>query len=293
MNHLQLQKQINLAKYSTWRIGGPAEWLAQPTSIKEIQNLLYWSKNNNIACKVFGAGSNLLINDKGIEGLCICMRKLKGNQIDASTGIIEASSGDSLPMLSQLAAQSGLHGLEWAIGIPGTIGGAIAMNAGAQSHCIAEKVVSVKVISLKNGKKFELKQKDLNFSYRYSLLQEESLIVLSAKIRLKAGYDIGEIKGVTNKNLHHRTNTQPYDLPSCGSVFRNPEPLKAGKIIEDLGLKGFRLGGAEISKKHANFIINYRNASAEDINQLILLVQRKVKAELGISLQTEVKRLGF
>ena len=137
MDSIQLEKNISLSNFTTWRIGGPAEWIAQPKNIKEIKYLINWINMKKIPCNIIGAGSNLLINDKGIKGLSLCMRQFKGIQIDKSTGIIEVLSGEMLPTLARKAAANGLLGLEWAVGIPGTIGGAVVMNAGAQGHCIS------------------------------------------------------------------------------------------------------------------------------------------------------------
>ena len=187
MNSLQLKKNISLSNFTTWKIGGPAEWIAQPKNPKEIKYLIHWINKKNISCNIIGAGSNLLINDKGIKGLSICMRQLKGIQIDKSTGIIEVLSGEMLPTLARKAAANGLHGLEWAVGIPGTIGGAIVMNAGAQGSCIADHLESITTISL-NGKYKMITAADLKFGYRYSLLQQETLIVVSARLKLEPGH---------------------------------------------------------------------------------------------------------
>ncbi len=289
----KLEKNISLAHFTTWRVGGPAEFLVEPEGIEEIEDIIEWANLNELKFYIIGAGSNLLINDKGLKGLCICMRKLNGNKIDSSSGIVEVLAGESLPTLSRKVAKEGLHGLEWAIGIPGTIGGACVMNAGAQGHCIADSLISIKTISTDQRKIFEIQAKDLDYSYRYSLLQNEPLIVLSAKIQLKPNNDPNKIIRLTNENLSHRIKNQPYNLPSCGSVFRNPEPLKAGQLIEELGLKGYRIGGAEVSRIHANFIVNSNNASADDIFALIKLIQQKVNKKHGFILHTEVKQLGF
>ena len=291
MNSIKLEKNISLSNFTTWRIGGPAEWIAQPKDIEDIKYLISWINKKKIPCNIIGAGSNLLINDKGIQGLCICMRNLKGIQIDKNSGIIEVLSGEMLPTLARKAAASGLHGLEWAVGIPGTIGGAVVMNAGAQEHCISNYLESITTLSLTGEYKI-IKAKDLNFGYRYSLLQNEKLIVLSARLRLVSGH-AEKIRQVTNDNLNHRLKTQPYQAKTCGSVFRNPEPLKAAKLIEELGLKGFRFGGAEISKIHSNFIINANNASSCDVRELIKYIQKKVFNSYGILLETEVKQCGF
>jgi len=291
MDSIQLEKNISLSNFTTWRTGGPAEWIAQPKNIEEIKYLINWINKKKIQCNLIGAGSNLLINDKGIKGLSLCMRNFKGIQIDKSSGIVEVLSGEMLPTLARKAATNGLHGLEWAVGIPGTIGGAVVMNAGAQAHCIANYLESITTLSLTGEYKI-IKGKDLNFGYRYSLLQNEKLIVVSARLKLIPGH-AEKIRQVTNENLNHRLRTQPYTAQTCGSVFRNPEPLKAAKLIEDLGLKGFRFGGAEISKIHSNFIINANKASSCDIKELIKYIQKKVFNSYGILLETEVKQCGF
>jgi len=291
MHSIHLEKNISLSNFTTWRIGGPAEWIAQPKNIEEIKYLIKWINMKKIPCNIIGAGSNLLINDRGIKGLSLCMRNFKGLQIDKNSGIIEALSGEMLPTLARKAAGSGLHGLEWAVGIPGTIGGAVVMNAGAQSHCISDYLESITTLSLKGEYKM-IKCKDLNFGYRDSLLQNEKLIVVSARLKLVSG-QAEKIRNVTNENLNNRLKTQPYKSQTCGSVFRNPEPLKAAKLIEELGLKGFRFGGAEISKKHSNFIINANNASSSEVRELIKYIQKKVFNSYGILLETEVKQCGF
>ncbi len=292
MNSIQLEKNISLANFTTWRIGGPAEWIATPKNHKEIQFLITWLNKKKIPCNIIGAGSNLLINDKGIKGLSLCMRELKGIQIDKNTGIIEVLSGEMLPTLARKAASNGLHGLEWAVGIPGTIGGAVVMNAGAQGHCISDYLESITTVSL-NGEYKIIKATDLNFGYRYSLLQDEKLIVVSARLKLESGHSESKIRQITKNNFKHRLKTQPYKYQSCGSVFRNPEPLKAAKLIEAVGLKGFRFGGAEISKIHSNFIINANKASSYDVRELIKHIQKQVFDSYGILLETEVKQCGF
>ncbi|WP_320663550.1 UDP-N-acetylmuramate dehydrogenase [Prochlorococcus sp. MIT 1223] len=290
---LKIHNQINLSSFTSLKIGGPAEWLSEPRNINELHKLISWAKNKKIPSRVIGAGSNLLISDRGLDGLTICTRKMHGGDINHKTGKVMALSGESLPSLARRAANAGLHGLEWAIGIPGTVGGAVVMNAGAQGSCIAEKIISAEVMPLIGGTLQKLAKKDLLFSYRNSRLQKEELIVLSALFQLEPGHNPKEINKKTDEILNHRKNTQPYHLPSCGSVFRNPEPHKAGFLIEQLGLKGTKSGGAEISKLHANFIVNTLNASAEDIQKLISMIQIKVKEKHGFLLHPEVKQLGF
>ena len=289
----QVRAQTPLADYTTWRVGGPAEWLVEPSHTDEIDGLLDWARQRDLVCRVIGAGSNLLIHDDGLPGLTLCLRKLQGATIDANSGVVDALAGEPLPSLARRVARSGLHGLEWSVGIPGTVGGAAVMNAGAQGGCIADRLESVRVMPIHGGQSFELPADQLDYGYRHSRLQKDNLVVLSARFRLEPGHDPKELNRVTSGNLSHRTTTQPYQQPSCGSVFRNPEPEKAGRLIEAMGLKGTRIGGAEVSPVHANFIVNTGDALAKDIQQLIELVQNRIEAEHGIRLHPEVKRLGF
>ena len=290
---LKPRQNIPLAEFTTWRVGGPATWMIEPESVDEVLAALQWAKANGQPCQVIGAGSNLLIHDNGLPGLTLSLRRLQGAELDSNSGVIEALAGEPIPTLARRAARAGLKGLAWAVGIPGTVGGAAVMNAGAQGGCTADWLEAVRVVPIQGGESFELKRDQLEFDYRHSRLQQENLLVLSARFRLEPGHNPQELRRETNSNLSHRTSTQPYTLPSCGSVFRNPEPLKAGRLIQELGLKGERVGGAEISSVHANFIVNTGNATAVDINQLIELVQDRVEQRHAVRLHPEVKRLGF
>ena len=290
---LGLRRSVGLADYTTWRVGGAAQWFAEPESALQLQALLAWAQAEGLPALVIGAGSNLLVSDAGLEGLTLCNRRLQGAVLDAGTGLIEAQAGEPIPSLARRAARAGLAGLEWSVGIPGTVGGAAVMNAGAQGGCTAEVLESVTVIELhRPNHPFELRAGELDFAYRHSRLQEEPLVVLSARFRLNAGHDPAEVSRRTSTNLHSRTSTQPYQQPSCGSVFRNPEPNKAGQLIEALGLKGLRIGGAQVSPIHATFFVNTGAATATEIDQLIGAVQQRIQAAHAITLHTEVKRLG-
>lgn len=289
-----LRQRIALRSYTTWKVGGEAEWFAEPGSDAELVALAAWAWQEGLALRCIGAGSNLLIADGGLAGLTLCNRRLQGSDIDAMSGWVEAAAGEPIPSLARKAARAGLSGLEWAVGIPGTVGGAAVMNAGAQGGCTAEWLHSVRVIDpSRPDHPFDLAAADLAFAYRHSRLQQEPLIVLAARFQLQPGHDPDRVSQRTSANLHSRTSTQPYQHPSCGSVFRNPEPLKAGRLIEELGLKGLRIGSAEVSTVHANFIVNTGEASARDIDALIREVQRRVQEHHGIELHPEVKRLGF
>lgn len=288
-----LRRAVSLEAYTTWKVGGPAEWFAEPTSQDGLQALLAWAGREGLAQRSIGAGSNLLISDAGLDGLTLCLRRLQGSQLDPSSGLVEAQAGEPIPTLARRVARAGLGGLEWSVGIPGTVGGAVVMNAGAQGGCIAERLHSVTVIDpARPDSPFDLSANALAFSYRHSRLQQEPLIVLSARFQLDGGRDPSLLLERTTANLQSRTSSQPYHLPSCGSVFRNPEPEKAGRLIEALGLKGLRIGGAEVSTLHANFIVNTGAARAAEIQALIEHLQAEVQQRTGIALLPEVKRLG-
>jgi UDP-N-acetylmuramate dehydrogenase len=289
-----LRHDLLLRDFTTWKVGGRAEWFAEPAEPAELLELAGWGRGQRMPLQCIGAGSNLLIADRGIPGLCLCLRRLQGSTIDANEGWLEAQAGEPLPSLARKAARAGLSGLEWAVGIPGTVGGAAVMNAGAQGGCTAEWLQAVQVLDPERpAAPFWLEASALDFAYRHSRLQDGALIVLATRFRLEPGHDPAAVTARTSANLQHRTSTQPYQQPSCGSVFRNPEPLKAGRLIEGLGLKGWRIGDAEVSAVHANFIVNRGHATAADIDALIRDVQRRVLAAHGVELQPEVKRLGF
>ena len=290
-----LHEQVPLAGYTTWRVGGPAQWLAEPNDPDQIPTLLSWAADACLPVRVIGAGSNLLIADEGLPGLTLCLRRLQGADLNAKTGRVRALGGEAIPTLARHAAKQGLQGLEWAVGIPGTVGGAAVMNAGAQGGCIAEHLLSVDVIDL-NAEDMAIRRIErdaLDYAYRHSALQQQTALVIAAELQLEPGHNPTELQRRTSGNLSHRTSTQPYKQPSCGSVFRNPEPQKAGQLIEGLGLKGRSIGGAQVSEVHANFIVNTGGARADDIRLLIELVQHEVNNAHGIELHPEVKRLGF
>lgn len=289
-----LRQATDLRPFTTWKVGGPAEWFAEPSSDAELAALAAWAWGQGLALRCIGAGSNLLIADAGLAGLTLCNRRLQGSSLNGSSGWVEAAAGEPLPTLARKAARVGLSGLEWAVGIPGTVGGAVVMNAGAQGGCTAEWLHSVRILDpARPDRVVELEATELDLAYRHSRLQQEPWIVLSARFRLQPGHDPAVVSQRTSANLHSRTSTQPYQQPSCGSVFRNPEPDKAGRLIEGLGLKGLRIGDAEVSRIHANFIVNAGEARAADIDALIAEVQSRVLERHGIALHPEVKRLGF
>ena len=293
MNKKNLSKNIDLSNYTTIKVGGVAEYFAEPKNICEFSNLIKWSNLNNHRCQIIGAGSNLLINNIFIKGLVICTKKMKSLIIDPFAGIVNAEAGVMLPTLSNSLAKNRLQGGEWAVGIPGTIGGAIFMNAGTGDLSLAKNLISVKVINNKTLKKLEIQKKDINFDYRSSSFQSNDMTIISAKLHFEPNGNLEKLIQTTKNNLKLKTETQPYHLPSFGSVFKNPENNYAAKLIDDMGLKGFKIGGAEISTMHSNFIINTSSASSKDIYELITVIQQKVLQKKGIFLQPEVRMIGF
>jgi len=218
---------------------------------------------------------------------------MKSLKIEPSSGIVEVEAGVMLPTLSNALAKNGLQGGEWAVGIPGTLGGAIYMNAGTGDISLAKNLISVKVINNKTNEELQIEKKDINFEYRFSSFQSNDLTILSARLHFEPNGNLKQLIQTTKNNLKLKTERQPYHLPSFGSVFKNPENNFAAKLIDDMGLKGFKMGGAEISTMHSNFIINNSSASSKDIFELITVIQQKVLQKKGIYLQPEVRMIGF
>ena len=293
MKNINFKERIKLSDYTTIKVGGLAEYFSKPNNADELINLIKWSHLNNQECRIIGAGSNVLINNILLEGLTICTKKMRSIKIESLTGIVEAEAGVMLPTMSYMLAKNGLHGGEWTVGIPGTVGGSIYMNAGSKKLSLANNLLSVRVIDTKTLEISEIQKKDMNFEYRFSPFQESNLLIISAKLQFKPKGNIEQLLETTKKNLKKKTETQPYSLPSFGSVFKNPTNTYAGKIIEELGLKGFKIGGAEISTMHGNFIVNNSSANSQDILNLITVIQQKVLQKKGILLQPEVRMIGF
>jgi len=286
-------ESFDLSSYTSIKVGGVAEYFAEPKSIAELSYLMKWANLNKQRCQIIGAGSNLLINNIFIKGLVVCTKKLKSLKIEPYSGIVEAEAGVMLPTLSNSLAKNRLQGGEWAVGIPGTLGGAIYMNAGTGSLSLAKNLISVKVINNKTNEQLEIEKKDIDFEYRFSSFQSNYLTILSAKLHFEPNGNIEQLIRTTKNNLKLKTETQPYHLPSFGSVFKNPENNYAAELIDDMGLKGFKMGGAEVSSMHSNFIINNSSASSKDIYKLITVIQQKILQNKGIYLQPEVRMIGF
>lgn len=286
-----LRAQASLASLTSFRVGGPAEWYVAPRRLEDLQAGFEWAKSQGLPLTLLGAGSNMLVSDRGLPGLVICTRHLRHAEFDPDTGRVTAGAGESIARLAWQAAERGLRGLEWAVGIPGTVGGAVVMNAGAHKSCTADILVSMQTLS-PDGRIEELTPQDLSFGYRTSILQGGDRLVVRATFQLQPGNNPKQVLSDTSDHLEQRRLSQPYHLPSCGSVFRNPEPHAAGWLIEQLGLKGYQIGGAKVAERHANFILNCGGAKASDIFQLIHHVQQQVERHWSLYLVPEVKILG-
>jgi UDP-N-acetylmuramate dehydrogenase len=286
-----IRSRVPLASLTSFRVGGPAEWYVAPRQIEDLQASLEWANRQGLPITLIGAGSNLLVSDRGLPGLVICTRHLRHTHFDAATGQVTASAGEPIARLAWQAAERGWQGLEWAVGIPGTVGGAVVMNAGAHKHCIADILVNTQVLS-PAGKVEYLTLENLNYSYRTSILQSDPRLVTQATFQLQPGAEIAKVMAATTQDLEQRRTTQPYHLPSCGSVFRNPKGYHAAWLIEQTGLKGYRIGAAQVAQRHANFILNCGGATATDIFQMIRYVQQQVEQRWGLRLEPEVRILG-
>ncbi len=276
--------KASLKQYTTYRVGGIAKAIVSPKDVNALVALLRLLKSKKIMYKIIGNGSNLLFSDKPYDGILIKLDRLDEVKIEGTKVTVEA--GYSLAKLAYLTAKKGLTGLEFACGIPGTIGGALFMNAGAYKSDMGYVVKSVKVLT-PDYRIINMVNRECGFHYRTSFFQKHpKYVILGAVLKLAKG-DKDAIAKVNKDRKKRRMESQPLEYPSAGSVFRNPEGMYAGKMIEDLGLKGLSKGGAQISKKHANFIINTGNAKAKDIKDLIDFVKETVKENYDIELHEE------
>ena len=280
----KVEKNVSLKKYTTYRAGGTAKVIVSPKSIDKLLELLKLLKDNNVEYKILGNGSNLIFNDSVYEPVLIKLNDI--NHCDINNNVITVGAGYSLISLAMKVSRLGLTGMEFATGIPGTVGGAVYMNAGAYKSDMGYIVTEDKAIN-ENLEIVTLYNKDLKFKYRSSFFQiHKNYVCIEATIKLKYGSK-KLIKEVIEDRRQKRISTQPLEYPSAGSVFRNPENDYAWRLINVCGLKGYRIGGAMVSEKHANFIINVGNAKGEDIRNLILYVKDTVKKETGVDLKVE------
>lgn len=276
-----------LSSYTSFKIGGPAAVMAEPCNEEQLSSLLKYIKENDIRKLVLGKGSNLLVSDEGFDGCVIrlCGDFEKIELVDEST--IKAGAGVKLIALCNFALENSLTGLEFAYGIPGTVGGAIYMNAGAYGGEISDVINSASHVTY-DGEFANLMAEDLDLSYRHSVYADDSAVITGGVFALKKA-DKEEIKAKMLDLMGRRKDKQPLEFPSAGSTFKRPEGYFAGALIEQSNLKGYSVGGAQVSEKHAGFVINKGGASCRDVLDLIAHCQQTVKENFGVNLETEVK----
>ncbi len=279
-----------MSKHTTIRVGGPADILVSPENEQEVIAVLKYAKENNIAVTVIGNGSKIVVTDKGIRGIVLKLGiNYTGFGIDGE--YIVSKSGTFVPRLALAARDEGLSGLEFASGIPGVVGGSIRMNAGAYGSEMSNIVIETTYID----ENLEIKKLDNvghDFSYRYSVFRDNpKWVILSAKFKLVKG-DKEKISDTMKENQDSRREKQPIEFPSAGSTFKRPVGFYVGKMIQELGLCGYTIGGAQVSTKHAGFIINKGDASAADVTQLIEYLKTKVLEKFGVNLESEIEIVG-
>ena len=286
----KILKNEPMSKYTTYKIGGNADYIVFPSSIEKLQILLCFIKEKNIPYKVIGHGSNLIFSDENYKGIIIKLDELDNLEINGT--LIKVGSGYPTAKLSLRLSKMGLTGFEFASALPGSIGGAVYMNAGCYNSDMGYVVREVKVLTPGNTI-ITLYNKDLDYHYRSSFFQSNpGFICLEATIVLKHG-DKAEIMKIIEDRKERRISSQPLNFPSAGSVFRNPPDLSAWKLIEDCGLKGKRIGGAMVSEMHANFIINVGGATAKDVKELIELIKAAVLEKFSINMKCEQEFVNF
>lgn len=278
-----------MKNHTSFKVGGPADILVTPVSVSQLSQILKLCKNKSVPVFVMGNGTNLIVRDKGIKGVVVKIFD-NLNQFTVKDDIITAYAGILLSRVSTIAYENGLTGLEFACGIPGTLGGAVAMNAGAYGGEMKDVVVETEYMD-KDGEIRVVRDDGHQFGYRTSFIQKNSGIVIKTSMKLKKG-NKEEIKALMDDLTQRRQEKQPLEMPSAGSIFKRPEGYFAGKLIEDCGLRGHRIGGAEVSQKHCGFIVNTGDAKAKDILDLIEYIRNTVKMKFGVDMQTEVRIVG-
>lgn len=288
-NEENVALHVPMKDYTTFRIGGPADILVRPSSEDELKAVLTYLNEDSVPCTVLGNGSNVLVKDGGIRGVVVQIGKAMSD-IHIEGTALTAQAGAMLSAAAAAAAAESLTGMEFAAGIPGSIGGAVFMNAGAYGGEMSHIIRSCRAL-LPDGSVREFSKEELNLGYRRSIFSENGGIVISCTLDLESGSK-EEIYAEMKDLASRRKEKQPLSLPSAGSTFKRPEGYFAGKLIQDAGLRGLSVGGARVSQKHAGFIVNEGGASAEDVLTLIRLVQMTVKDRFGVDLTPEVRILG-
>ena len=278
-----------MKKHTTFRIGGPAKYYVMPQTKEQVKDIIECCKESDMPYYILGNGSNLLVSDKGYEGVVIQIFK-NMNEILVEGNVIKAQAGALLSTVAARALDAGLTGFECLAGIPGTLGGACVMNAGAYGGEMKDVLEEVLVLT-EEGEFLTLPKEELELGYRTSIIAKKNYIVLEAVMCLQEG-DKEAIKARMDELKEQRVTKQPLEYPSAGSTFKRPAGYFAGKLIQDAGLRGFQVGGAQVSEKHCGFVINKEDATAADVAELMRQVSLKVEEQFGVPLEAEVKRLG-
>ena len=285
----QVKTEEPMKNHTTFRVGGPARYFVMPRTAEEVAKITELCIQENVPYYIVGNGSNLLVSDKGYDGVIIQIYK-QMSQVEVKENEVYAQAGALLSMIAKRALDAELAGFEFAAGIPGTLGGACVMNAGAYGGEMKDVLKSVTVLD-KEGKVRTLAKEELELGYRTSVIAKKGYIVLEAVIELQKGKR-EEIKAVMDDLKEKRITKQPLEYPSAGSTFKRPEGYFAGKLIQDAGLRGFQVGGAQVSEKHCGFVINKDGATASDVMELMRQVSDRVYDKFEVRLEPEVKRLG-
>lgn len=285
----RVKEQEPMAKHTTFRVGGPADYFVSPADSVEVKNLTELCKAEGVPYYIVGNGSNLLVSDKGYRGVIIAIGR-EMSRIEVRENEIRAQAGALMSQIAAAALENELAGFEFASGIPGTIGGAAVMNAGAYGGEMKDVIWQVTVLD-GEGNTLVLSQDELEFGYRTSIVMKRGYIVLEVCIHLEKG-NREDIFMKMEDFKQRRISKQPLEYPSAGSTFKRPEGYFAGKLIQDAGLRGFTVGGAQVSEKHSGFVINKGGATAQDVNSLMQEVSDRVYKEFGVRLEPEVRRLG-
>ena len=278
-----------MSRHTTFRVGGPADFFVTPKAKEEVRDVIRICKEAGMPYYIIGNGSNLLVSDAGYRGVIVQIYK-EMNEVKVEGDLVKAQAGALLSGIAAKALGAELSGFEFASGIPGTIGGACVMNAGAYGGEMKDVLEFVTVLT-GEGKIIELGRNELELGYRTSVIAKKGYIVLGAVLKLERG-DGEKIKTYMDELKEKRVTKQPLEYPSAGSTFKRPEGYFAGKLIQDSGLKGFTVGGAQVSEKHSGFVINKGNATAADVMELIRQVTVKVKEDTGVTMEPEVKQIG-
>lgn len=285
-----LLEQELMSRHTSFRIGGPADYFVEPASVDELAGVLSLARQEKVPFFIVGNGSNLLVSDEGFRGMIVHTGgSLRSISVEGD--VIYAQAGALLGAVAGAALEAGLTGMEFAAGIPGTLGGAVCMNAGAYGGEMKDILLDAEVLT-QDGERLVIPVEELDLSYRHSIIFEKNYIVLAAHIRLSRE-DKTQIRNRMNELAGARKEKQPLEYPSAGSTFKRPEGYFAGKLIQDAGLKGYTVGGAQVSEKHSGFVINRGGATAEEVRFLIRQVRSKVKQQFGVELEPEVRMLGF